>query len=66
MKKKEIVIKLAIQNLKVWIKRRIGTSFKKKKSCQIKEIKALILSKKIKGKNSTGVSIKKIITPCMI
>ena len=43
---KEIIIKLAKENLKVWIKRRIGTSFKKKKSRQIKEIKASMFSKK--------------------
>ena len=48
MKNKEITIKSTKENLKVWIKRRIDTSFKKKKSRQIKEIKALILSKKTK------------------
>ena len=63
---KEITIKLAKENLKVWIKRRIGTSFKKKKSRQIKETKVSILSKKTKKKNSTRISTKKIITPCMI
>ena len=63
---KEITIKLAKENLKVWIKRRIGTSFKKKKSRQTKETKASILSKKAKEKNITHVSTKKIITPCMI